>query len=65
MSRKYERKLTVDSDDGMVRIELTLVRNGDVKVFPLYLTPFEAGQLVGMVNGTLNQMFSQHREQVA
>jgi hypothetical protein len=56
MSRPYDRMLAVEAEERMVRIELTLVRNSDVKVFPLYLTPFEAGQLVGMLPKAINEV---------
>lgn len=67
MPRKYERTLNVaEAAGGMIRIELTLFRGADdIKVFLLYLTPFEAGQVVGMVNGLLGRMLDAHRETVS
>lgn len=59
MSRPYDRSLAVAEDSGMIRIELTLFRNvNDIKVLPLYVTPYEAGQLSGMLSGLLRQVMA-------
>lgn len=56
MARPWERQVDVLESDGMVCIQLTLVRNQKVAVYPLWVTPFEAGQLSAMLGATVREM---------